>query len=245
MIQWNTIYQEDCLQGMKKIPDASVDLIICDLPYGVTNCKWDSIIPFDQLWKEYKRIRKPETPIILFGVEPFSTMIRMSNIKEYRYDWYWEKNNVTGFAFAKYQPMRRMETISVFYKKGGQYFPQGLKKLEKVRTKIRQEYGDTTVTSQTLSGKPYVQKYTGYPTNILTFSKDVTDSFHPTQKPVALLEYLVKTYTSEGSVVLDHCMGSGTTAVACIQTNRKFIGFETDEIYYQKSLSRIKRVQVR
>lgn len=240
MIQLNKIYLEDCLKGMKKIPDQSIDAIICDLPYGTTDCSWDCVIPFDQLWEQYKRIRKPGAPIVLFGAEPFSTKLRMSNLKEYRYDWYWEKNNCTGFFFAKYQPMRSMETISVFYKGKSNYFPQGIQKKRKPTIKKRNKNTRESIYKENqLSNKEYVSQLTGYPNNILKFSKEKKGVFHPTQKPIALIEYLIKTYTKKGDLILDNCMGSGTTAIAAINTERNFIGYEMDREYYDKALIRI------
>lgn len=236
----NTIFNEDCLKGMERLPDESIDAIICDLPYGTTACSWDTIIPFDQLWEQYLRITKPNSPIVLFGAEPFSTMIRMSNLKQYKYDWYWEKNTVTGFTFAKHQPMRSIETISVFCKGKALYQPQGVYEVPPTVMKRKEEKGESLYNSVSLSKKEYVSALSGYPNNILKFSKEKKDTFHPTQKPVDLLEYLVKTYTNEGDIILDNCMGSGSTAIACLNTKRSFIGFEKDPTYYQKSLERIK-----
>lgn len=236
-MELDKIYLEDCLTGMSKIPDGSIDCVICDLPYGTTACSWDTIIPFKELWKQYNRIVKDNAPIVLFGAEPFSTLLRMSNIKNYKYDWYWLKNNVTGFSFAKTQPMRQIETISVFGKSTPNYYPQGLTKIEK-KVEKRNEKSDTII-SKTLKEKSFIQEYTGYPKNVLRYDKEVKGTFHPTQKPVSLLEYLIKTYTKENEVVLDNCMGSGTTAIACVNTNRRFIGFETNEEYYRQALERI------
>lgn len=238
MIQFNKIYLEDCLEGMKKIPDQSIDAIICDLPYGTTACSWDCILPFNQLWGQYKRIRKPGTPILLFGAEPFSTKLRMSNLSEYRYDWYWEKNICTGFTFAKYQPMRSIETISVFYDKKGNYFPQGV--YLKKSTTIRERRSKDTIYGERPSlKKNYTSELTGYPNNVLKFEKENKNCFHPTQKPVDLLEYLIKTYTKKGDLILDNCMGSGTTAIAALNTERRFIGYEMNREYYDKALKRI------
>lgn len=241
MMRYNMIYFEDCLEGMKKIPDESIDAVICDLPYGTTACSWDTILPWDKLWAAYLRVTKKNSPIVLFGVEPFSTMLRMSNFKQYKYDWYWVKNNVTGFAFAKTQPMRCVETISIFSKGTPNYYPQGLMKLSSPKLAKRKEYKENVYSNDgSLSGKQFIQTMTGYPNNVLKFSKETKHTFHPTQKPVSLLEYLVKTYSQPGEVILDNCMGSGTTAIACLNTNRQFIGFETNEEYYRKSLERIR-----
>lgn len=237
MIQIDKIYNEECLEGMKKIDDGVIDAIICDLPYGTTACSWDSIIPFDELWTQYKRITKPNAPIVLFGAEPFSTQIRMSNFKDYKYDWYWIKNNTTGFTFAKSQPMRSVETISVFCENKAAYYPQGLVRLEENKKPKKQQKDGVYGLSK--NHKEYTQAYTGYPNNILRFDKEIKHTFHPTQKPVALLEYLVKTYSQPGELILDNCMGSGTTAIACLNTERHFIGFEMNQTYYEQSLKRI------
>jgi len=240
MIQTNVIFNEECLEGMKKIPAGVIDAIICDLPYGTTACSWDTILPFEQLWEEYRRVIKPNGAIVLFGAEPFSTALRSSNLKEYKYDWYWEKNTATGFAFAKYQPMRSIETISVFSKGTAAYYPQGLVPVKQPITKVRQSMRPDVYKSEALSGKEYTQEYSGYPNNVLKFEKESKYCFHPTQKSVAMLEYLIKTYTQKGELVLDNCMGSGTTAIACLNTDRRFLGFETDPGYYEKALNRIR-----
>ena len=246
-IELDNIYNMDCLEGMKYIPDGSVDAIICDLPYGTTANKWDSVIPFDKLWEQYKRIRKPHAPILLFGSEPFSTNLRMSNMKEFRYDWIWEKSRVGGFVNAKNKPMKNFEIVSAFcqYPAGHEsmlgerrmpYYPQGLVKCNKVCHDTKR-VGQAITVRPTESGA-YVQEYTNYPTAILKFSSEV-EGFHPTQKPVDLLRYLVLTYTNAGDPVLDNCIGSGTTAIACIREHRHFIGFEMDKVYYKKSIQRI------
>lgn len=234
----NKIYNEECLEGMNKIDDHSIDLIVCDLPYGTTSCSWDEIIPFDKLWQQYKRVIKENGVIALFGAEPFSTMIRMSNLKDYKYDWYWHKNNVTGFTFAKYQPMRAIETVSIFNNGKPVYYPQDLQIMTKNNIRSRKDNGRDAIYKQDSLEGDYFQKYTNYPNNVLKFERD-TNTFHPTQKPVRLLEYLIKTYSLPGDLILDNCMGSGTTAIACLNTDRNFIGFEMNEEYYQKSLQRI------
>lgn len=240
MIQLDTIYFEDCLIGMEKIEDNSIDLILCDLPYGTTACSWDTILPWDKLWKNYLRVTKENSAIVLFGAEPFSTQLRMSNWKNYKYDWYWIKNNATAFTLAKKQPMRSVETISVFSKGTPSYYPQGLEKIKTPESQMRKFSEGTVYESKSLAGKEYIQEFTGYPNNVLRFDKESKNTFHPTQKPVKLLEYLVKTYSKKGEVVLDNCMGSGTTAIACINTDRHFIGFETNVEYYIKAIDRIK-----
>lgn len=228
----------DCLELMQNIKNESVDLILCDLPYGTTTCKWDAIIPFESLWQQYNRIIKNDGAIILFSAQPFTTKLIHSNLKHYKYSWYWLKNTVTGFAISKYQPLRQVEDINVFYKKHGVYNPQGLIKLEKPKRKQR-NCSKEELYSNTLQ-KTYTATYTNYPRNILKYSKEF--GYHPTQKPVALLEYLIKTYTNENDIVLDNCMGSGSTGVACVNTNRQFIGIEKDERYFNIAKQRIEEV---
>ena len=232
-LKTNIIYNEDCLEGMKKIPDGSIDMILCDLPYGTTDCKWDTIIPFEPLWEQYNRIIKDNGAIVLFASQPFTTTLINSNLKHYRYNWYWKKNNITGGQFAKYQPLRCIEDICVFYKKMPTYNPQGIMKLDKpILKKVNKNSFNFKGKNGTL------QKYTNYPKHFIEFSKD-TNGVHPTQKPVALLEYLIKTYTNEGDVVLDNCMGSGSTCVAAVNTNRHYIGFELDEKYFDIACKRL------
>ena len=233
------LLQGDCLELMKDIPDKSIDLILCDLPYGTTQNKWDSVIPFDKLWEQYKHIIKDNGAILLFGDEPFASVLRGSNTKLYRYDWYWLKNQATGHMNAKKMPMKKIETISVFYKHLPTYNPQGLVELDKplVIDSKTHEYNGYNDNSQ----KTWERKNTNYPTDMLRYGRDkVKGSLHPTQKPVALLEYLIKTYTNEGDTVLDNCMGSGSTGVACKNTNRDFIGIELDKNYYEIACNRLR-----
>ena len=237
MIELDTLYNMDCLEGMKQIPDGTIDAVICDLPYGTTANKWDSVIPFDQLWEQYHRITKPTSPIILFGAEPFTTAVRMSNIKEYHYDWIWEKGNSVGFLSANRRPMRIFENIAVFYKEQPTYNPQGLRYKPK-----KQRRGSVGNNYRSTTANEYETEYQNYPTDILHFDND-SDGFHPTQKPVDLLRYLVLTYTNEGDTVLDNCIGSGTTAIACIKERRHFIGFELSKEYFDKAVKRIKAEQ--
>ena len=234
------LYSGDCLELMKDISSASVDLILTDPPYGTTNCRWDTIIPFDPMWEQLKRIIKPNGAICLFGGEPFSSALRMSNIKNFKYDWYWQKTTPTGFLNAKKQPLRNIETISVFYSKQPIYNPQkthGHKRKvslakHKQNCKKAEEYNDYDLASYDSTER--------YPTQILRFKTDRQKSaLHPTQKPVDLLEYLIRTYTNEGETVLDFAMGSGSTGVACVNTNRNFIGIELDEGYFQIAKERI------
>ena len=225
----------DCLELMKNIPDKSIDMILCDLPYGTTHNKWDTIIPFDKLWAQYKRIIKDNGAILLFSQMPFGASLIMSNPKMFRYEWIWEKNQAVGFLNAKKMPLRKHENILVFYKHLPTYNPQGLIKLDEPI----QEEGSANRNGKNygVADKSFIRTHTNYPTDIITFSKD--SGYHPTQKPVDLLEYLIKTYTNEGDVVLDNCMGSGSTGVACKNTNREFIGMELDEKYYKIACERL------
>ena len=236
------LWQGDCLELMKDIPDKSVDCIITDLPYGTTQCKWDTIIPFEPLWRQYNRIIKDNGAIVLFGTEPFSSHLRLSNLKNYKYDWIWDKVKGTGFLNAKRQPMRNHELISVFYKKQCTYNPQktyGHKMKKSYRSKDLQ----TDVYGEMKNDYTY-ESTERYPRSIQVFSTDTQNSsLHPTQKPVALIEYLIKTYTNDGELVFDSCMGSGTTGVACINTNRRFIGIELDNNYFEIAKNRISEVE--
>lgn len=236
----------DCLELMKTIPDGSIDLILTDPPYGTTACKWDSVIPFEPMWAELKRIIKPNGAIVLFGSEPFSTYLRMGNLENYKYDIYWLKNKVTGFTQAKNKPMKNLELISVFSdgttvhktqsKNRMTYNPQGLTLLNKVKKNGKGKFG--SIAGARPSHKDdYVQEFTNYPKMTVDF--EVEHGLHPTQKPVALLEYLIKTYTQENETVLDFTMGSGSTGVACVNTNRKFIGIEMDDKYFQIAKERL------
>ena len=241
MIEVNKIYNEDCLEGMSRVPDKSIDMILTDLPYGSTQCKWDVVIPFEELWEQYNRVIKDNGAIVLFGTEPFSSHLRLSNLKHYKYDWVWDKVRGTGFLNAKRQPMRNHELISVFYKKQCTYNP--IKTTGHVKKKsFRGKHHQTDVYGEMKNDYLY-ESTERYPRSIQVFSTDTQNSsLHPTQKPLALCEYLIETYTNEGDTVLDSCMGSGTTVVACINTNRKFIGFEKDKNYYDIAVKRIKGV---
>lgn len=228
--------------GMDRIPSGSIDAIICDLPYGHTQCKWDVVIPFDELWLQYKRVIKGNGAIVLFGTEPFSSYLRLSNSGWYKYDWIWDKVKGTGFLNAKKQPMRNHELVSVFYKKQCTYNPQKTSghpkkkcfRSAKIQTDVYGELGKDNLYASTER----------YPRSIQAFSTDTQNSsLHPTQKPVALLEYLVMTYTNENDIVLDNCMGSGTTAVACINTGRRFIGFEKDVHFFKVACKRVSEAQ--
>lgn len=236
----NKIYNEDCLEGMKRIPDKSVDMILCDLPYGTTRNKWDSIIPLDLLWEQYNRIIKDNGAIVLTGSQPFTTALINSNTKNFKYILIWDKVSSTGFLNAKKQPLRRHEDILVFYKKPPTYNP-----IKEVRGEIRNKgsYNHRKGDGDSCYGSfknIETRNNEYYPTSILKFSNANQQSkIHTTQKPVELFEYLIKTYTNEDETILDNCMGSGTTAIACLNTNRNFIGFELDETYFNLANERI------
>lgn len=223
-----TLINADCLVAMKDIPDGSIDMVLTDPPYGTTACKWDSIIPLEPMWEQLKRIVKLRGAIVLFGSEPFSSFLRVSNISSYKYDWVWEKRPV-NFLNAKKQPLRKTERVSVFG--GSIYNPQGLVPCHKVN---KRSNSTETVGNH---GNSNISKFTNYPTDILKFIGE--RGLHPTQKPVALMEYLIKTYTNEGETVLDFTMGSGTTGVACKNLNRNFIGIELDADYFKIASDRI------
>ena len=235
-IEKDKIYNCDCLEGMKHIPNASIDAIICDLPYGTTANKWDSIIPLDLLWEQYKRVIKKGAPIVLFAQCPFDKVLGVSNLDWLKYEWIWEKHKASNFLHAKHAPLKLHENILVF-SDGSEvrYFPQDLVYNPKINSRKSRngksdnwhEYNDTNYA-----------EYENYPKDILEYAHDA-DSFHPTQKPVDLLRYLIRTYSNEGDTILDNCMGSGTTAVACIKEKRHFIGFELNKDYYDKACRRI------
>lgn len=227
----------DCLKLMNEIPPGSVDMILCDLPYGATRCRWDTVIPFDQLWRQYKRVIKDNGAIVLFGTEPFATMLRASNLKMYRYDIIWCKNIPTGFLNSNRMPLRKHENICVFYKQLPTYNPQ-----KTTGTPYKKHKNHSNIYGK-FKEQPRINDGTRYPTSIVSFPSVNTQSYaerlHPTQKPVALLEYLIKTYTNPGDTVLDNCMGSGSTGVACVNTERGFIGIELDDKYYDIANERI------
>lgn len=246
------LIHDECLWAMQFIPDKSIDLILCDPPYGTTACKWDTVIPFEPMWKELKRIRKDNAAIVLFGSEPFSSYLRLSNIKEFKYDWYALKNKGLGggFVHAKNAPIKTVETISVFSNgmiahigkntSRMNYYPQGLVKAEKLfKKRGPSSKGNFKLNIERPSHREYFQEFTGYPDTQLDFKFNEGKRSHPTQKPVALLEYLIKTYTLEGETVLDFTMGSGSTGVAAKNLNRKFIGIEQDEKYFEIAKKRI------
>ena len=323
-----TLYQGDCMELLQEIPPGSVDLVLCDLPYGTTECKWDTVLPMETLWKEYRRLLRPNGVAALFAAQPFTTELINSNRPAFRYCWYWLKNMVTGFAFARYQPMRKIEEVAIFVcnvpgkdntgrhkalraymleelKKSGHtrasinkilgntmashyftngsqftippreqweklqagtgcfartwddvraeykaelgrhgggpqiYNPQGLQIISNPKPKRRNITKDDVIYNKAFLIKEHTPKYKGWPVNVLQFNTE--RGLHPTQKPVPLLEYLIKTYTHEGGIVLDNCMGSGSTGVACVRTGRRFIGMEKDPHYFQIASERIEK----
>jgi len=245
----------DCLVEMKNIKSNSVNLILADLPYGTTKCKWDSIIPFEPLWKEYKRIITHNGAIVLTAGQPFTSVLIASNLEWYKYNWIWKKNKTTGFLLANYRPMKQTEDIVVFSSAGAAaaskntgnmvYNPQGLieKKVKKKNTeqrlgKMLNQKHHLGPNNKLLHGAEYEQQYTNYPVEILEFGIE-NDTKHPTQKSVPLFEYLIKTYSNEGDTILDNVMGSGTTGIACLNTKRNFIGIEMDSEYFEMAKNRI------
>lgn len=232
------LMQGNCLELMKVIPDGSVDMILTDPPYGTTACKWDSVIPFEPMWAELNRIIKPNGAIVLFGSEPFSSMLRCSNLKMFKYDWIWEKSKATGFLNSKKQPLRAHETVSVFYSKPPTYNPQ-MTKGESYNKGIRKEQTDNDVYGKFNQVEVKSEGFR-FPRSVQYFKTAESEGgFHKTQKPVALLEYLIKTYTQENETVLDFTMGSGSAGVASKNLNRKFIGIELDESYFEIAKERI------
>jgi site-specific DNA-methyltransferase (adenine-specific) len=227
----------DCLELMKSIPDGSVDMVLTDPPYGTTACKWDSVIPLKPMWEQLKRVIKPNGAIVMTASQPFTTTLIGSNIKMFRYCWIWEKTIFSNFALIKKQPAKLHEDICVFYKKQPTYNPQmvdGKPYEDKARSRTMGVTGDAVPMK-----KPIKNTGTRYPSSVQKFSNGNNGNVHPTQKPVALMEYLIKTYTNEGETVLDFTMGSGTTGVACVKTGRNFIGIELDNDYFQLAKDRI------
>ena len=237
----------DCLERMKEIPDGSVDMILADPPYGTTRNKWDSIIPLEPMWEQLKRVIKPNGAICLFSAQPFTSKLISSNFEMYKYNWFWKKNRKGGFVNAKLKPLKVIEEVCVFSKgktsNGNKnnmiYSPQGLEMCNKT-SEVRGTPKENSYARPSNLNKPYKQEYTNYPTELLIFDNvHNVNQIHPTQKPVALMEYLIKTYTNENETVLDFTFGSGTTGVACKNTSRKFIGIELDDHYFEVGKNRI------
>ncbi|ALM64228.1 DNA methylase [Lactococcus phage 936 group phage Phi91127] len=271
MIELNKIYNEECLEGMKKIPDGSVDMILCDLPYGTTACTWDEIIPFKPLWEQYERVIKDNGAIVLTASQPFTSKLVMSNIKWFKHEWIWEKQRASNFMRANHEPLKYHENILVFSKGLLNFNPQRYKVLEidEIMTMTKKEM-EVMMKSKhydrfgrvdkrkTVRGPNENKKYLGSeikrvrnaddgfrnPKSVLKINNKLHGNIHPTQKPVPLFEYLIRTYTNKGDTVLDNCMGSGTTAIACLNTERNFIGFELNEEYYNMSLKRISEKRI-
>ena len=234
----NEIIHGDCLEVMRQFPDKSIDMILCDLPYGMTGCKWDTIIPFEPLWEQYERVIKDNRAIVLFGMQPFTSALVMSNPELFKYDLVWDKKNPTGHLNAKIMPLRRHESVLVFGKGKVVYNPQ-------MRQGKKRWKGGFSETNRGCYGKHKATRSyndTYYPTSVIEINNaNQKAKEHPTQKPVALFEYLIKTYTNEGEIVLDNCIGSGTTAIACINTGRNFIGIEIEEKYVKIARERIEK----
>ena len=245
MIELDKIYNEDCLEGMKRIADGAVDCIITDLPYGTLAgnnefTQWDEVIPFEPLWAQFHRVMKSNGVSVLFGQEPFSTRLRMSNFKEYKYDIIWVKNQAANFANCRRQPMKYHENISVFYTKGATYNLPNLHKISPINSG-RANKGGTSLRG--FDNPKYQQTESGFNESVVYFANTSSaDSFHPTQKPVDLLRYLILTYSNEGDTILDATIGSGTTAVAALMEKRHFIGFETNKEYFDIAQGRIDEV---
>lgn len=235
-MELNKIYNMDCLEGMKDIPDKSIDMILCDLPYGTTACKWDTIIPFEPLWEQYNRIIKDNGAIVLFSSEPFTSFLVQSNIKNFKYKWIWQKEQGVNPLLSKKQPLNDIEEICVFYKKQCLYNPQFTYGKPYTITRDKQDRL-CEINNHTFKQTTTINEGKRYPKRILQFNRQT--GLHPTQKPVPLFEYLIKTYTNEGETVLDNCAGSFTTAVACDNTNRNWICIEKEEDYCNIGLTRI------
>ena len=253
------LYMGDCLEKMKLIPDDSVHLILCDLPYGTTKCKWDTIIDLDELWKQYMRVLiKPTGVVVLFGQQPFTSRLISSNYKWYKYNFIWKKNKTTQFLLANYRPMKCTEDICVFspggaaaasrHKGNMTYNPQGLVPVEIKKKNSQKRIGKMLnqahhlgPNNKLIGDSEYTQKFTNYPIELIEFDIEST-TIHETQKPVKLIEYLIQTYSNEGNMVLDNTMGSGTTGVGCVNTNRKFIGIEIEKKYFDLSCDRLKNL---
>lgn len=243
-------YNADCFEAMKELPDGCVDMILCDLPYGTTACKWDTLIPLALLWEQYKRLAKKNGAIVLFGSQPFTSSLGSSNLSLLKYSWVWEKTKPTNFTQAKRMPLKGFEDILVFYSSPPTYNPQDVvpcnRKVKNTGTKTRGRVGckenSDAAYHGTIAGSDendcYSQTITGYPRGIITFAQE-SKPIHPTQKPVLLFEYLIRTYTNEGDLVLDNCAGSGTTAIACKNLNRRWVCIEKEAEYYEKAILRL------
>lgn len=246
MLELNKIYNEDCLEGMKRIDDNSIDCIICDLPYGTTSCSWDEIIPFDKLWEQYNRILKKNGNVVLFSSGTFTLKVMESNIKNLKYRLIWKKNVPTGMSSAKYRPMKYFEEICIFNEGKGTYNPIMKERVGVGKSCYKYEHycGKSNHISLEKKPKKYDPDFV-QPSDVLEFNvvPNRKGKIHPTQKPIELIEYLVKMYSNEGDIILDNCMGSGTTAIACINTNRNFVGFELNKEYFDIAIKRINELK--
>jgi len=244
MIELDKIYNEDCLIGMQRIPDGSVDCIICDLPYGTTACAWDTIIPFEPLWEQYKRVIKPNGAIVLFGSQPFTSKLILSNEKMFKYEMIWEKTRGGNSICLGKQPFKVHENICVFYEKMPTFNEQKWKIADYYVDKRKSINDSISYSEHQKEDVRVIKRHKDdgfrHSQTILPFESYWSKDMHPTQKPVDLLRYLIRTYTNEGETILDNCMGSGTTAIACIREKRNFIGFELDEEYWKKACERVK-----
>lgn len=243
------LYHDDCFNVFPALDAKSIDLVLCDMPYGITACKWDAVLDLEKMWKELKRIAKDNTAIVLFCRQPFTSVLVCSNLKMFKYTGIWQKDNASNFVAAKYQPLDNIEDFAIFSLGGTNhgcttpmtYNPQGLVEINKIRgvnLTVGGKLEDETNRSRLRGKGPYIQKYTNYPYKTVKIGIE-RHYQHPTQKPVALMEYLIKTYSNEGDTVLDFCMGSGTTGVACKNLNRSFIGVEKELEYYDIAVKRI------
>ena len=239
-MQLNTIYNEDCLEGMKRIPDGSIDMILCDLPYGTTACSWDTIIPFEPMWEQFGRVIKENGAIVLTASQPFTTKLIASNLDLFRYEMIWEKTLASNFFMANKQPLKKHENICVFYKKQPTYNPQMEKGKPYTDKRSIKKRTSGVMGGEVAPKTDIVNKGERFPSSVQVFSNGNNHSVHPTQKPVELFEYLIKTYTNKSETVLDATIGSGTTAIACLNTDRQYVGFELDEEYYKLAQVRIK-----
>jgi len=236
------IYLEDGLEGMKRIPDKAVDMILCDLPYGITHCEWDTPLPLDKLWEQYTRIITDVGAIVLTATQPFASTLVNSNVEHFRYDWVWQKPRGANYGNARFEPLKAHESVLIFSKvsmRQMKYHPQGVRPCT-IKASTAGKLA-RYMNHKGFSHREYIQELTNYPTTILKFGPERDRGLHPTQKPVALFEYLIRTYSDEGDVVVDNCMGSGTTAIACIRSGRHFVGFEIDPGYHRASLKRVEK----
>jgi site-specific DNA-methyltransferase (adenine-specific) len=237
MLKINALYHDDCLNAMQYIDDKSIDMILCDLPYGTTGCRWDIIIPFIPLWEQYNRIIKNDRTICLFSGQPFTTKLISSNFYNFKYELVWEKEQGVNFQLCNKQPLKNHENILIFYNKRHVYFPQNLIECNRIKSNSKKSGDLKRLNNNYLLNKTYIQKYSNYPKSVLNFCHE--RGLHPTQKPVPLLEYLIKTYTNENDLVLDNCMGSGSTIIAALNTKRNFIGIEKDEKIFNLACNRV------